>query len=204
MRHPALAHRPILGPGATTAGDAMDDDVAGETGTAALKGLFVRVYEELKPLARKQLAASRDATLDTTGLVHEAWLKLARDPDRSLHNRVHFFALAAKAMRQIVIDHARARVAAKRGGEGLHLVGIEEAGDIAGPELDADELLRLDRALDQLARDEPRLAHLVELRFFAGLSIHEIAALQSVSDRTLNRDWRRAKAQLYASLHPEL
>ncbi|HEY6544650.1 MAG TPA: ECF-type sigma factor, partial [Dokdonella sp.] len=96
----------------------MGDDVAGEAGTAALKGLFVRVYEELKPLARKQLAASRDATLDTTGLVHEAWLKLARDPDRSLHNRVHFFALAAKAMRQIVIDHARARVAAKRGGEG--------------------------------------------------------------------------------------
>ena len=185
-------------------GDAMAEDAETDAGSQALKGLFVRVYEELKPLARKQLAASRDATLNTTGLVHEAWLKLARDDSRSLHNRVHFFALAAKAMRQIVIDHARARVAAKRGGEGLHLVGIEEAGEIAGPELDADELLRLDHALDQLAHEEPRLAHLVELRFFAGLAIHEIAALQSVSDRTLNRDWRRAKAHLYAVLHPDL
>ena len=72
----------------------MEEDAATDAGNAALKGLFVRVYEELKPLARRQLAASRDATLNTTGLVHEAWLKLARDEDRSLHNRVHFFALA--------------------------------------------------------------------------------------------------------------
>jgi RNA polymerase sigma factor (TIGR02999 family) len=172
-------------------------------GEAALRALFERVYDELKPLARKQLAASGGHTLNTTGLVHEAYLKLAHGADRPLHSQVHFFALAAKAMRQIVIDHARARIADKRGGPDARAVALEEASDIAGPEMSADELLRLDRALAQLDGEEPRLAQLVELRFFAGLGIHEIAALQSVSERTLNRDWRRAKAHLYASLHPE-
>jgi RNA polymerase sigma factor (TIGR02999 family) len=178
-------------------------DAGGDGDAVAIKALFARVYEELKPLARKQLAASGGHTLNTTGLIHEAYLKLARGDERPLHNRVHFFALAAKAMRQIVIDHARARIADKRGGADLHIVALDEAADVAGPELSADDLLRLDRALAQLESDDPRLARLVELRFFTGLSIHEIALLQATSERTLNRDWRLAKAHLYATLHPE-
>ena len=178
-------------------------DAAGSGDPAALKALFARVYGELKVLARKQLAGSADATLSTTGLVHEAYLKLVQPDGQNLHGRVHFFALAAKAMRQIVIDHARARIADKRGGENLQIVDLEEASEIADAELGPDELLRLDRALTQLAVDEPRLADLVELRFFAGLQIGDIALLHDVSERTLNRDWRRAKALLHAALYPE-
>jgi RNA polymerase sigma factor (TIGR02999 family) len=170
---------------------------------AALQALFTRVYDELKLLARKQLAGSASATLNTTGLVHEAYLKLAQAGEHRLHNNVHFFALTAKAMRQIVIDHARARLTDKRGGAQLQMVELDEAAGVAAGELAPDDLLRLDLALAQLESEEPRLAQLVELRFFAGLSVNEISLLQSVSERTLNRDWRRAKAQLYSALHPE-
>jgi RNA polymerase sigma factor (TIGR02999 family) len=169
----------------------------------ALRALFARVYDELKLLARKQLAGSVGATLNTTGLVHEAYLKLVQPDGQDLRGRAHFFALAAKAMRQIVIDHARARLADKRGGENLQIVDLKEAAEVADAELEPGELLRLDHALTQLAADEPRLAELVELRFFAGLQINEIAVLHSVSDRTLNRDWRRAKALLHATLYPD-
>ena len=178
-------------------------EAAGSGDTAAQKALFTRVYDELKMLARKQLAASSGHTLNTTGLVHETYLKLAEPDARDLRGRVHFFALAAKAMRQIVIDHARARIAEKRGGADVQVVGLEEAVGIVDGELGPEELLRLDRALMQLELDEPRLAGLVELRFFAGLSVGDIATLQSVSERTLNRDWRRAKAELHAALYPD-
>ena len=178
-------------------------DAAGSGDATALKALFARVYDELKVLARKQLQSSSDATLSTTGLVHEAYLKLVQPAAHDLHGRVHFFALAAKAMRQIVIDHARARIAGKRGGAHLQLVELDEAVEVADGELGPDELLRLDRALTHLGADEPRLADLVELRFFAGLEIADIATLQNVSTRTLNRDWRRAKAMLHAALYPD-
>ncbi|HKE47362.1 MAG TPA: ECF-type sigma factor [Rhodanobacteraceae bacterium] len=178
-------------------------EAAGSGDAAAQKALFSRVYDELKILARKQLAASAGHTLNTTGLVHETYLKLAEPEVRDLHGRVHFFALAAKAMRQIVIDHARARLADKRGGGDVQVVGLEEAVGIVDGELGPEDLLRLDRALHKLEDDEPRLAGLVELRFFAGLSVSDIAALQSTSERTLNRDWRRAKAELHAALYPE-
>ncbi len=170
----------------------------------ALQTLFARVYDELKRVARKQLANSLSPTLNTTGLVHEAYLKLAGPEGRSLHGRVHFFALSAKAMRQIVIDHARARISEKRGGQHLQMVELDEALGVADSELGPDDLLRLDDALSLLGAEEPRLAELVELRFFAGLGISEIAALQSISERTLNRDWRRAKAQLYSTLNPDV
>jgi len=178
-------------------------DAANNGDARALQGLFVHVYDELKWLARRQLAASAAPTLNTTGLVHEAYLKLVGPDGRSLHGPAHFFALAAKAMRQIVIDHARARLTEKRGGEHLQIVPLDEGLEVADGELPPDELLRLDRALAQLEAEEPRLAQIVELRFFAGLGLAEIALLQSLSERTVNRDWRRAKAQLYASLHPD-
>lgn len=187
----------------------MADDVTalieavGSGDATAVQALFARVYDELKVLARKQLRGAAAPTLDTTGLVHEAYLKLARRNGRNLQGRAHFFALAAKAMRQIVIDHARARVAEKRGGADLHVVDLDEAADSTGSGMAADELLRLDDALAQLGLDEPRLAELVELRFFGGLAIAEIALLHCVSERTVNRDWRRAKAQLFDALHPQ-
>ena len=186
--------------------EAIDTLVAGANdGDAdAVKALFARVYGELKLLARRQLSHAADATLDTTGLVHEAYLRLAQPAGRSLHGHHHFFALAAKAMRHIVIDRARARLADKRGGACVHIGGIDDAADVVdGAEMEPDQLLRLDRALTELAADEPRLAELVELRFFAGMPVADIAVLQGLSERTLNREWRRARAQLHASLYPD-
>jgi RNA polymerase sigma factor (TIGR02999 family) len=170
----------------------------------ALSSLFTLVYRELRRLAHRRLAGSGGATLGTTDLVHEVYLKLSDANDWGVEGRAHFFSLAARAMRQIVIVHARARHAEKRGGAGLRLVDIDDADPVADPGTDPASLLRLNDALDRLAADEPRLARLVELRFFAGLEVKEIAVLESVSDRTLNRDWRRAKAQLYSALHPEV
>src|SRR5512146_403628 len=208
---PAFAPQsPILG---TSGGDrraVVGSDVtaliqaAGSGDAAALQALFTRVYAELKQMAHHQLASAAGHTLNTTGLVHEVYLKLAQPEGRDLHGRAHFFALAAKAMRQIVIDHARARMTDKRGGAGLQVVTLDAAEGVVDTELGPDELLRLDVALTRLASEEPRLAELVEQRFFAGMSVSDIAILQSVSERTLNRDWRRAKAHLHAALYPEV
>jgi RNA polymerase sigma factor (TIGR02999 family) len=128
---------------------------------SAVQALFAHVYDELKVLARKQLADAGASTLNTTALVHEAYLKLTRSDARDLDSRAHFFALAAKAMRQIVIDHARARLTGKRGGGNAQWIDIESAAGISGNELAPDELLRLDRALCELGENEPRLAQLV-------------------------------------------
>jgi RNA polymerase sigma factor (TIGR02999 family) len=187
----------------------MADDVAALIEAAnggdasALQALFAYVYGELKTIARKQLAQSNTPTLNTTALVHEAYLKLSRPEGRNLQGRVHFFALAAKAMRQIVMDHVRARLTGKRGGDELDFVDLEAAFEVADGKLSPDDLLVVDRALSQLEQDEPELADLVELRFFGGLALPEIALLRDVSERTLSRDWRRAKAQLYVQLHPD-
>jgi RNA polymerase sigma factor (TIGR02999 family) len=169
----------------------------------ALKGLFSHVYGELKVIARKQLVSSNASTLNTTALVHEAYLKLWHPEGRALHGRVHFFALAAKAMRQIVMDHARARLTGKRGRDEIDFVDLDAGFDIGDGKLSPEDLLVVDRALTELERDEPELAELVELRYFAGLSLPEIAVLREISARTLSRDWRRAKAQLYVQLHPD-
>jgi RNA polymerase sigma factor (TIGR02999 family) len=207
---PASAYTGDRGSHRGSADAAVDESIdalmtsASGSDAQALRALFARVYGELKQLARKQLSAAPGATLNTTGLVHEVYLKLAQPASPSLHGRRHFFALSARAMRQIVIDRARARIADKRGGGQVQLVMLDEAVDIAeGDELAPDQLLRLDGALTELAADEPRLAELVELRFFAGMSVAEIALLQGVSERTLNRDWRRARAHLHAALFPD-
>lgn len=175
-------------------------DAANGGDAEALRQLFARVYGELKRLAHIQLARAGGQTLNTTGLVHEAYLKLAQPGERGLHDREHFFSLAARAMRQIVIDRARAQVADKRGGGAALVTDIDAAFDIASNELGPEALLRLNEALDRFASEEPRLAQLIELRFFAGLGLDQIATLQDVSERTLNRDWRRAKVQLYLAL----
>jgi len=194
---------------ATLQGRVMSESVteliyaANDGNAEALRRLFAHVYTELKRLAHIQLARAGGQTLNTTGLVHEAYLKLAQPGERGLSDREHFFSLAARAMRQIVIDRARAQVADKRGGARRELVDIDAAFDVASGELGPEALLRLNEALDRFDREEPRLARLVELRYFAGLGLDQIANLQQVSERTLNRDWRRAKVQLYLTLNPE-
>lgn len=186
----------------------MRDDItnlieaASRGDTIARDALFAHVYGELKQLARHQLAAGAHSTLDTTGLVHEAYLKLAQSDVSDLQGRRHFFALAAKAMRQIVIDHARARAADKRGAQ-LERVDLDEARGVADGALGPDDLLLLDHALKGLELEDPRLVRLVELRYFAGLPFSDIATLQDVSTRTVERDWRRAKAQLHTALYPD-
>jgi RNA polymerase sigma factor (TIGR02999 family) len=184
----------------------MDGDItalvqaAGSGDATARDALFTLLYDELKRIARKQLRGMASPTMDTTGLVHDAYLKLAAPVHLNLQGRKHFFAVAAKAMRQIVIDHARARAAGKRGG-GVPSVTLHEEMDQPAHELAPDKLLELDRALNTLEVSQPRLSSLIELRFFTGLDLAEIAAMQDVSERTLNRDWRRARAELYAVMY---
>ncbi len=174
---------------------------AGSGDAAARDALFALLYDELKHIARRQLRGSASPTLDTTGLVHDAYLKLAAPGNLNLQGRKHFFVVAAKAMRQIVIDHTRARAAGKRGGGSVHAVTLNEAMDQPAQEVAPDKLLELDRALTTLEASQPRLCSLIELRFFTGLDLAEIAAMQEVSERTLNRDWRRARAELYAVMY---
>jgi RNA polymerase sigma factor (TIGR02999 family) len=174
---------------------------AGSGDAAARDALFALLYEELKRIARAQLRGASSPTLDTTGLVHDAYLKLAAPVRLNLQGRKHFFVLAAKAMRQIVIDHARSRSTAKRGGGEVHAVTLGDAIEQPAQEVAPDKLLELDRALNTLEAAQPRLSSLIELRFFTGLDLAEIAAMQEVSERTLHRDWRRARAELYAVMY---
>ena len=153
-----------------------------------------QVYDELRRLAAARIAVERPGqTLDATGLVHEAWLRLA-DADIRWADRTHFLRTAATAMRRILVDRARARLAAKRdGGQRQPL------GDIASPLPDAD-LLALDGALENLAKVKPDHAHLVELRFFAGLTGDEAAGAIGVSSATADRMWRYARARLQVDM----
>jgi RNA polymerase sigma factor (TIGR02999 family) len=164
----------------------------------ALDRLFGLVYGELHGLARRRLGArSPRSTLQTTALVHETYLKLAGSAGWSAGDRAHFFALAGRAMRQIVIDHARRRLRDRRGGRAVRL-SLDEM-EIAVEE-SAAELVALDAALDRLRSMDGELAQLVEWRFFAGRSLDEIAEFTGVSTRTLKRRWRAARAFLYQEL----
>lgn len=171
---------------------------ASEGDRGAADQAFALVYSDLQRLARRQVRQSGDG-VGATSLVHEVYLRLVRPDALQLRSREHFFALAARAMRQLVIDHARQRTAAKRGGGAApaSLTAFEERVGELG---DAERLIGLDQALDRLAALDPQLATLVELRFFAGLELEEIAALTGRSERSLKRDWRRARAVLHANL----
>ncbi|MDQ1348778.1 MAG: hypothetical protein QG573_2154 [Acidobacteriota bacterium] len=173
--------------------------VAVENGDrGAFDRLFEAVYTELRSIARRQLRGASSAdTLSTTALVHEAYLKFSKQASWSVENRRHFYALAARAMRSVVIDHARRRGRVKRGGARV-AVELDEQ-QIASPERGAD-LLAVDEALSRLESADPDLAQLVEWRFFGGLSIDEIAGLLDVSDRTVKRRWRTARAFLFQDL----
>lgn len=168
----------------------------------ALSTLFALLYAELRVLARRQLAGHRRGTLSTTAVVHEAYLKLLSGQPADLDSRRHFFSLSARAMRQILIDHARMRLADKRGSGQVVPLLDDEAGKV---EARAEELLDLDQALERLSDSDQRLSQIVDLRFFAGLSVDETAELMALSPRTVKREWRKARAFLYhevGSLRP--
>ena len=164
----------------------------------ALDRLFPIVYKELRERAHRQLAGRRSGdTLSTTVLVHEAYLKLTGSTHQSYEDRIHFFAVASRAMRQILVDYARRHAAAKRGSGDRPLSLDPEA--VPGPGR-SEELLELDEALAKLERLDERLGRVVELRFFGGLSVEEVGDAMGVSPRTVKRDWRKARAFLYQTL----
>ena len=164
----------------------------------ALDQHFGRVYDELRRLAHRVRGGRAGDTLDTTALVHEAYLKLASSAELRLKSRAHFFALAARAMRQIVVDAARRQLADKRGGAKAVSVTLDES--LQQAPLRASQLVALDEALARLDQVDPRRARVVEHRIFSGLTADETAALLGVSRPTVERDWRAARAWLAVEL----
>ena len=184
VRNIQMATRPAPGPVGKAPGErhALDDQ-------------FSLAYEELRRLASSVRRGDPSATLSPTALVNEAWLKLANSPHLASTSRLHFKRIAARAMRQLLIEAARRRKADKRGGDGnFSVVTFDES--LAAAAACGGELLALDAALEELARIHPRQALLVESRFFGGLDVAETAALLEVSEATVLRDWRAAKAWL--------
>ena len=168
----------------------------------ALDDLLPRVYDELRALADAYMRRERAGhTLQPTALVHEAFLRLLQLPPGSVQNRIHFFALAAQAMRRILADHARRHRAAKRGGSAVRVpLELVEGGAPATPAGDDVAADDLDAALEDLAKLDERQARVVELRFFGGLSIEETAEVLAVSTATVKRDWLVARAWLHREL----
>jgi RNA polymerase sigma factor (TIGR02999 family) len=163
--------------------------------------LFSATYEELRRLASSVRRDEPSATLNPTALVNEAWLKLAGSPEIATESRLHFKRIAARAMRQVLVEAARRRHAHKRGGPDAAFVTFDDAldGRVVGA-TDAEALLALDAALDALAQLNPRQARMIESRFFGGLDVAETAELLGVSEATVMRDWRAARAWLAMEL----
>jgi RNA polymerase sigma factor (TIGR02999 family) len=165
----------------------------------ALDQLFSLAYEELRRLASSVKRGDPSSTLSATALVNEAWLKLAKQPGIAAASRLHFKRIAARAMRQLLVEAARRRNAHKRGGDGdVIFVSFDDSLD--GAVTPQENMVALDTALTELARLEPRQALIVESRFFGGLEVSEISSLIGVSEATILRDWRAAKAWLGQAL----
>lgn len=169
---------------------------------AAQETVFVLIYDELKRCARQQRRSAPGSSLTPTALVHELFLRLNQRHVGQIQSRAHFFALAARAMRQIIVDHARRRQSAKRGG-GVEITDMDDASDLGIHS--AEAALDLDAALTSLAEREPDLARVVEWHFFGGLSFREIGAELGRQERSVHRDWEFARALLQESMigqHP--
>ena len=164
----------------------------------ALDDLFSTTYEELRRLAAGVRRREVSATLSPTALVNEAWIKLSANPAVARTSVLHFKRIAARAMRQVLVEAARRRLARKRGGRDAIFVTFDES--IGAEAAWADDLVGLDAALETLARLNPRQAQMVESRFFGGLDVAETAALLGVSEATVLRDWRAARAWLSRQL----
>jgi len=166
----------------------------GQGEEAALEKLVPLVHAELRRIARRYMIGERKGhTLQTTALVNEAYLRLVDSQKVNWQNRAHFFAISAQLMRRILVDHARSRAYQKRGG-GAYKVTLDEA--MIGPEEPGHDLVALDDALHALAEIDPRKTQVIELRFFGGLSVEETSEVLKVSQDTVLRDWRLAKAWL--------
>jgi RNA polymerase sigma-70 factor (ECF subfamily) len=164
----------------------------------AAERLLPLVYEELRRIARRQLRRERDAhTLQATAIVHEAYLRLVGQSGLEWPSRAHFYAFSAHLIRRILVDHARRRNRAKRGGLAEKITLVEMA-DLALEK--SPDLVALDKALSGLEKVDPRKATVVELKFFAGLTLEEIAEQLGISSETVSREWRRARAWLYSTL----
>ena len=177
---------------------------SGEAG--AVDQLFAAVYQDLRQIAHRQLLRrGHEPTLNTTALVHETYLKLVDRARISPEDRQHFFATAARAMRHIIVDYARMRRAAKRGGGSAGTIIPTDVLDerTLDVEARADELIALDRALSRLSAIDGRLAKVVELRFFGGFPVDDVAELTGSSPRTVKRDWQMARAFLFRELKGE-
>jgi RNA polymerase sigma factor (TIGR02999 family) len=169
-----------------------------EGNVGAFDQLMPLVYDDLRRIAHRRLAAEGSGhTLSTTAVVHEAYLHLVNQATATWRDRAHFFAVASRVMRHVLIDYARARKAAKRGGDAIR---IPLRDDIDGEESDMVELLALDEALSELASLNPRLERIVEHRFFGGMTMREAAEAMGVTQRTADRDWLRARTYLYDAL----
>jgi RNA polymerase sigma factor (TIGR02999 family) len=180
-----------------TSSAAPADDSSPDS-TDSVQELAPEIYDELRRIAHFQLRRERSGhTLNTTALVHEAYLRLADQSDASWENRTHFMALSARIMRHILIDYARKRNALKRGGDQVRVTFNDE---FHGGEARMSQLIALDTALERLAEQDERLARVVELRFFGGLKEQEIGDVLGISARTVRRDWRKARAWLSLAL----
>lgn len=176
-------------------------DRAGRGDRVATAELFPLVYDELRKLSEHFLAGEAAGhTLQPTALVHEAYIRLVGPGDMTWENRRHFFGAAAKAIRRILTDHARAKHRMKRGGDHKRLSLDDVTPSVSDGEID---FVGLDEALAKLATMDPQMANLVELKFFAGLSVEDIARSMGVSESTVARDWRFARAWLHRALEGE-
>jgi RNA polymerase sigma factor (TIGR02999 family) len=162
----------------------------------ALDEVFRRVYAELRAIAHRARRGAAD-TLGTTGLIHETWLKFQGAANLSLTDRQHFCRTAARAMRQILINAAEARLAAKRGGDAPHASLVDE---IVGQSADPQQIIDVGQAIERLHEMDPRAAEVVELRYFGGYSSEECAEILAISTPTVQRDWRLARAWLSREL----
>lgn len=164
----------------------------------ALNELMPLIYEELRRMAKRYMNSQPSGhTLQTTALIHEVYLKLADQQENRWQNRIHFFAVAAQAMRHILVDHARSHQTQKRGGK-TQLVSLEETAIISNER--ANEVVALDESLKELFALDERKGRVVELRYFGGLSVEETAAVLNISQETVMRDWRFAKSWLLREL----
>jgi RNA polymerase sigma factor (TIGR02999 family) len=173
----------------------MPPDLAAQPKPESVQALFPALYAELRRLARSRLAAGgRHTLLDTSALVHEAYLRMQREGGVALNDREHFMAYAATTMRSVVIDFVRRRSADRRGGGVAHVTLDTRAAEALGAS--DDEILAVHNALETLAKVDARLVQVVEMRYFAGLTDVEIGAALGITDRTVRRDWERARLLL--------
>jgi RNA polymerase sigma factor (TIGR02999 family) len=168
---------------------------------AAFPRLVALAYDDLRAIAHRRLRVQGDEDLATTALVHEAYLKLVDRQGGQWESRAHFYAFASRAMRHILVDYARSSHAARRGGDAVRISLDEHA--IAGPDTGAADVLVVEETLQRLATLQPRMARVVELRVFGGLTVPEVAAVLEMAPRTVEREWTRARAYLLESLRDD-